>query len=820
MKDFDLNDPGVGPGYSVAPTADPVPSGGTSLCIPPPGLAAGGGIGSGRDGLGDAAMKAAAIALLGSVASRTTGDFDLATGASAPSFYLWWGGFCGEDGPVPGKFWIPALFRCSSLPEVVRDVQARKTAEAIAKGKPSWTYGRAALSVRNWHSGLGRDRVVGILAAKVEIDHLSRAEQERRYAALAAATGLGWGLIVFTGGKSLHAYLFFDHVVAPTNPIVEQTQRLLIVILEGDTKITDPGRLMRLPGWDGDQRHQPVVHLDASARYTPADVRDRLIMYAESQGITNVDAAFHALQMAERLETAAKHAGGDAGEELRLHARRLRQTRANPMQADIDTAMAMLGRHATLAGVAADGVKVNDVLEVPEAAMEPYRTMAYGSRTEAPCCAGQAHRATAAVVRHRPGQAPRVFCYRCDQIVVGVSPRMSQLDIDAQVDAMLADDDCDRDPWDFVMSDAQERRHDAILNDLRNELRTDPEHYAEFAQRVEARRTQIEAMDHDVVQAARNAVKRGKDLIPRYRKKYKDAGATWRPCGVPQGMVDVNTFSLSAYKTMCKSRTCPKCGPWVMATQVAGICFMPPLGEHGDVVGRPLVDCPDLFVYEVDAKAFPNWKRHFQRERDLLVAVRLNREYLDELRQHMFVVFKTGTKYKVLSNLDVTLKWRGEAIGDRPDDLSPASWDRYRAQVVQWVADTLDATIDLEVDLDEVIVSGRVSSSRGMTLRPGTLVQRATFTSKAVMEHRLRSVEAARDAFAKTPFAITSETFDGERPNNRHLIEVTTEPVLDGRLARAIWEQVAVRRPKVTVSSTMTVADTEALDALVDEAFG
>jgi hypothetical protein len=253
-----------------------------------------------------------------------------------------------------------------------------------------------------------------------------------------------------------------------------------------------------------------------------------------------------------------------------------------------------------------------------------------------------------------------------------------------------------------------------------------------------------------------------------------------------------------------------------MAMQVAGICYMPPVAEC-NLAGRRLVDHPDLFAYEMNSKAFASWQRQFRRLRDRDVRDRLYREGIDDLGHPVFVMFKKGSECVVLSSLDATQNWPGEAIGDRPDALSFESWDRYRAQVVQWVADALDNAYEVEVDFATTVsVTGRVSSSRGMTLRPGTLVQRASFTSKAVMEPRLLSVEAARDAIAKTPFKITSETYDGESADNRHLMAVTTEPVWDGRLARAIWDSVAVRPMSLVIAAV--VAEEADLNALVDEA--
>jgi len=362
-------------------------------------------------------MVAAAAALLDhlpGIGGQVTGDFERALRGDLPWFM--WRGLTPGD-PV-GRYWIPALWGSDGLAACVAEVASEHAISEL----------EATDRVRLYHSGMTKDRVAWSIAAPAEIDHLPRAEQERRYAALAAATGLSWALLVFTGGKSVHAYLAFDRALAPSDPLRERIQRLLVVILEGDTRITDPGRLMRLPGavgeHDGTRREQPVLHLDPSAHYAPEDIAFRLTTYAESMGIHDVDDAYKALQLAEQLEVEARHQIAEAADELRAQAALLRSTRSAVDPDDIALAYAMLGRtppgsHGSGGGLQnGSGTSRGTTFIVDD--LSAYANMAAGTRrVTTPCCGdgGPGSSGPAGVVL-QAGNDPVVYCHRCRHTII------------------------------------------------------------------------------------------------------------------------------------------------------------------------------------------------------------------------------------------------------------------------------------------------------------------------------------------------------------------------------------------------------------------
>ncbi|MCB9739523.1 MAG: ATP-binding protein [Deltaproteobacteria bacterium] len=275
-------------------------------------------------------------------------------------------------------------------------------------------------------AGITKDVVALALVAAVEIDHVGKAEQISKYEALSAATGLRWGLWVSSGGKSVHAYLIFDRALDLGLPadaeLRQQIANLLCAVVEGDTRALDARRLMRLPGWDLDSRKQPILHLDDSpeARYAPEDVRDRLVKYALSMGITDVAEALSALQLAERLEVEARKQIGEAAEELLEVAARLRATRGAPAPDDLDLAHAMVGTHSRppIGGkVSASGTAKGNAVRYPASVMQQFAGLAYGTRVAAPCCGdgGPGSSGPAGTVMSQPSEEPRVFCHRCDK---------------------------------------------------------------------------------------------------------------------------------------------------------------------------------------------------------------------------------------------------------------------------------------------------------------------------------------------------------------------------------------------------------------------
>jgi hypothetical protein len=292
------------------------------------------------------------------------------------SWYLW----SGKIGKNTGKYWIPNLFDASKLPEAVAK---------LAKAEGISEFSAAGL-IEKSHKGIGNAEIGLCPWAFAEMDAVKRDEQDRRLDALATATGLSWAMRVFSGGKSVHAYLAFSDPLPPADPLRLEIQRLLIVVLEGDTRITDMARLMRLPGYAGADRPQPVLGI-SDATYEATDIRDRLLVYAASLGINDVPTAYRALQVAEDLEHEAARGHADAPAMLTT-ARALRDGRASVTLGGIAQAVKGWkktgGSGAAGAGGNIGGGGAARVVEAAEwAALVAGLTV--GERCYPPCCSGR-----------------------------------------------------------------------------------------------------------------------------------------------------------------------------------------------------------------------------------------------------------------------------------------------------------------------------------------------------------------------------------------------------------------------------------------------
>ncbi len=295
----------------------------------------------------------AAVGLTGQV----TRDLNVAMRGDVPNFL--WDGLVVDDTatepwavPVPGRFFIPALFDSPKLPDALDKLAAQRRADGRPHDRQS-----CLRSMARWHSGLG-DQQIGLLPWNyVEPDHLTVDEQLARYRHATEAVGIDWRMWVHTGGKSIHAYPATCEVAVVDDPRWLRIQRLLIACFEGDTAIQNRSRLMRLPGGTGRNRHHEVIHLSDCKGDTLDGLIAKLDRLAEILGVSDVDTAVDTLMLAHQLDNAAKKQIADAALEMREHATHLRATRGAPSSDDLDLADMMLGRFKESSGASSSSTK-------------------------------------------------------------------------------------------------------------------------------------------------------------------------------------------------------------------------------------------------------------------------------------------------------------------------------------------------------------------------------------------------------------------------------------------------------------------------------
>lgn len=95
--------------------------------------------------------------------------------------------------------------------------------------------------------GISNNHVAESAIVFYEIDRLDLEEQWHRLYSLSAQTRLYPNLVVFTGKKSLHVYFRLTEAVK-AEPDWRRLARKLCIVQNGDNKVTNPARAMRLAG--------------------------------------------------------------------------------------------------------------------------------------------------------------------------------------------------------------------------------------------------------------------------------------------------------------------------------------------------------------------------------------------------------------------------------------------------------------------------------------------------------------------------------------------------------------------------------------------
>lgn len=562
-------------------------------------------------------------------------------------WYLW----SGKIGRNAGKYWIPNLFDASKLPAAVT---------ALAKSEGISEFSAAGL-VEKSHKGIGNSEIGLVPWAFAEMDAVKRDEQDRRLDALTSATGLEWAMRVFSGGKSVHAYIAFTTPLLPDDPLRLEIQKLLIAILEGDTRITDLNRLMRLPGYAGQDRPQPVLSISA-ARYDATDIRDRLLSYAASLGITDVATAFRALQVAEDLEHEAARGHDDA----LVAARTLRDARATVTMDGI-TSVTRAWKKTGGSGTAGAGGSIGSgsiTYVAPAAWINLTAGLAIGDRCSPPCCVGY--------IRGTTGKyyGDSIRCHRC-QVTYRPERAVGELppEVEDVTDFMPASMEIERKPMiiddpDLVEAEAmlllQEGHFEAVLDlaeqvstpsddlyviveealaGLRRRAREEEDERGRFAReakaekvreaktkaladglqtyadRVAKKKAEAAKVPERVRLGAEAALALAGEIVEQVANRRAALGLPVerpqgaKPCGVSLALHHGYDGTAAGVR-ICRDENCPVHGPVHQARRISAVVGMPLLGKGED--GLPDLGTPlgarTLHEYRFAANKVKNFR--------------------------------------------------------------------------------------------------------------------------------------------------------------------------------------------------------------------
>lgn len=538
----------------------------------------------------------------------------------------------------PGYYLSQGLVLASSLPSIVASVQKdyfnRKGVRLTAE--------EAYDKIARYHSGVGNDAIHSHCSFAVEIDHLTKEEQIARYQWLSDLTGIRWGAWISSGGKSVHGHIWSsteivhetvreivngvvkDRVVAPK--IWVDIQQMLIVLLSGDPAIKDWSRVMRLGGWHGDERKQPILHLDASpdAYYAPDDLRARLRWACSTQlGIgsdAELETALKAWQLCNAANQAAKSSSTPAW--LRAPAAELA---SRAMAAGVGADQALLAECARLVRQARPKSstptlhtsQTRNGTAVEWRDLTAYAGCSHGERVQPPCCDAD-HDDCGAV--YRDGDKLRIRCYRHDVVHIhqaAVAKIATSGNVDS-VEAALA-----------VMDEAADRARvvaevEAEMLERFEQQKADWEHWQtlnfELGERLEERAKAADDVHPDDLEIARRIIPAAKQHWGPLRLRLYGT-ESYRPCGKAQQIVNWDTGAMQTRTLPCNKQSCRQCGPRLLAGKAFGLAYLPSL--QGDDRGHAMATLPRLYRSVFPRRKVDAWLEKQKRTRAGWCALRV-----------------------------------------------------------------------------------------------------------------------------------------------------------------------------------------------------
>ncbi len=497
------------------------------------------------------------------------GDLGERTTLDNPSaeFTLWSGSIPDYSSDVPfqaktGAYWIPGLLLSSILRITTDPTERRKMAE--------------------WGSGLGRGDVGGHTSAFAEADEGSLDVQYRRILEVEAKTGLRFGLLVLSGdtrpesikraglpkgwvepGKSIHLYLLFDRLlqvsVTAEKALWQKIQHLLCVVFRADTAITNTDRKMRLPGiaagriaGDGKghrTRIQTIIRGDFD-RFDPASIPDVLTALLASEGVADPEAAFRAIQLADKVSKS----DGEGAKEL---AARIR-LRAKADDSDERAANKYLGRANPTGGNSTfpDDTRILMADGRSGTLAEVTFGLPAGGRTLSCFCPAHANsRTPAATVGLGTSGKPFLRCFG----TCGCTYRTA-LPPDPVVVGPLVNADLD-DVLEGIITQTQTEPDEDAKEDeaLHNRLMAWRAYSAAMRARVEAKLDEANKYSTEVMEAAHRVVAAGRKWTQRFAAHLRRQRVTGRGrhCGGRhQALANVVNGELRVTSRDCTSITC------------------------------------------------------------------------------------------------------------------------------------------------------------------------------------------------------------------------------------------------------------------------
>jgi len=449
--------------------------------------------------------------------------------------------------------------------------------------------------------GLTANDVAAYVVCFVEIDDVDLATQCQRLDDFEAETGLKFTVVALSGdtrpesilaagvdptmvqpGKSIHGFLA---VRATTLAKWQRVQELLALVLGGDASLSNPDRLMRLPGAIGHEAaHRGTVRgmkrIQTVLRTTPT-LYEAGTLIAALEGVATARGLTLPAPLAANKSRPSR--GGFTG------------SNANWIEQDF-TAVMVEGTELTL-------------LDWAYQNLAPGCEVSIGFPFEARAKGDGILQGSSCILHHSPGgkvwlhsfKTGKSYHHAEDSLPAGVTPVGTTPDEVGEVTtpAPTGAPRTARQEEDYQEAQAAHAAGAKREKDIENLLASSPA----FQAKLDKVTLAAEDLNPSLREANLGVMTFAKKvLLPKFRAHWASKGITkvkGKSCGCRTGSYDVRAKELVLHQRTCGALHCANCGPLALSRKMAAVLRGPVTNTKGEITGCNLGGRPHTYLHTV-----------------------------------------------------------------------------------------------------------------------------------------------------------------------------------------------------------------------------
>lgn len=674
--------------------------------------------------------------------------------------------------------------------------------------------------------GLSANDIAAYVVCSGEIDDQGTATQAQRIDALESEGGFRFTVVALSGdtrpesirasgvnpsqvvpGKSIHCFV----AIQPTTlDKWKRVQELICLTLGGDSSLSNPDRLMRLPGAIGQQfihrgTGKGLQRLQTVLRTTPT-------LYEADALIAMLEAVVTARGLT--LPATTSPTGGST----------VRASRG-----------AQPGRGATLiprdfTEIPVEGTGLN-LLEWAYQNLTPGSEVSIGYPFQARAKGDGVLEGSSCALRMSPNGSVWLHSFKTGEnfrhsdsaLPSGVTPVSSDPD-----EVVWSDDTAPTvartavQEEDYQEVQAAHRAGEKRARDISTLMAASPEFQAKVDKVAEAAKN----LNPDIRDANIGVMSFAKStLLPKFQALWASKGITRensKPCGCRTGSFNALTYELVMHRRTCGALTCPNCGPLAASRKMAAILKEPMVSPKGDVTGSSLGSRPHTYVYTVPNDDLPAMIHMMQRAAStpeprptktqiaeaLGVTTKSLRLYVTGARKwpegmvdtyealtrptgnsdygdHGYVTFRDGsTTTKVLTSHNLLNVKHPVELVEQPN-LESKVWELFTTTITITTTVTMEDLLTGEIETTPVepTVTGGITSSHNLRLAPEAIAKIASGACFVQVVDVAKGMDETREVFAAIPEVATRMDSEGETLT-ASVTDIATLDTLRDRLSK------------------------------------